>query len=220
MPFPKKYTDAEIWKLHEEFSGQDKDLKTFCEERKLNYTTIRARFERLERRLAKGLPPIQYRASRSPSGKELAEEEVATTVQQEIAAEAKTTAEEKIVLGKILDKDIIEPLYREGLLTPSELKDKLATAEKIRELIRKGKDYEKLTEEYEEAVEALNFYRSRTDPIVRIEQGMEMLSNFLEMAMLMKLFGVDIVRSEVGEYYAGLIEDYLLGRPVKSFKSE
>jgi hypothetical protein len=218
IPYPKKYTDADIARLYDEYREQDKDLKTFCAERGLPYTTIFRRFDRLEARLAKGLPPITISPSYSRGSTDVAESEVASTVQQEIAAEAKTTTEEKIVLGKILDKEIIEPLYREGLLTSSELKDKVATAQKIVELIRKGKDYEKLAEQYEEAVEALNFYRSRTEPMVRLEVGTQMLTQFLEMALLMEELGVDIIDSEAGKFYADLIQDYLMGR-TKSFKA-
>jgi intein/homing endonuclease len=84
--------------------------------------------------------------------------------------------------------------------------------------LTKADEYDKLAKEYEETVEALDFYRSRTHPIIRLEQGIQMLKEFLEMALLMDALGIDIIDSDVGQYYANLIQDYLLGR-TKSFKA-
>jgi hypothetical protein len=206
MPFPKKYTDAEIARLYEEFQNQDKDLRTFCMERGLTYNTIARRFDRLERRMAEGLPPASY----TPGSSDIAETEVASTVQQEIAAESKATTQHYLILGKKIWEAYSAWAAKKGY-DLSKIKE-TPIHEFVLESLEKADEYDKLAREYEEAVEALNFYKSRTDPMVRLEIGTQMLTQFLEMALLMDALGVDIVDSETGEFYANLIQDYLLGK--------
>jgi hypothetical protein len=216
MPFPKKFTDADIARLYDEYRSQDKDLKTFCAERGLPYTTIFRRFDRLESRLAKGLPPVTISPSYSRGSTDVAETEVASTVQQEIAAESKTTTEQYLILGKKIWEAFAAWASKKGY-DLSKIKE-MPIHEFVLDSLTKADEYDKLAKDYEEAVEALNFYRSRTDPIVRLEIGTQMLAQFLEMALLMEELGVDIIDSEAGKFYADLIQDYLIGR-TKSFKA-
>jgi hypothetical protein len=210
MPLPKKYTNADIMKLYEEYQNQDKDLKTFCQEKGLPYTTIFRRFDRLEKHLAKGLPPTTIPPSYSRASNEIAETEVASTVQQEIAAESKTQTEQFLILGKKIWEAFTAYASKKGY-DLSKIKD-IPIHEFVLNSLTKADEYEKLSEEYKEAVEALNFYQSRTDPIVRLEQGIQMLKEFLEMALMMDALGIDIIDSEAGKFYADLIQDYLMGR--------
>jgi len=216
VPLPKKFTDADIARLYDEYREQDKDLKTFCEERGLPYTTIFRRFDRLESRLAKGLPPVTVSPSYSRGSMDVAETEVAATVQQEIAAESKASTEQYIVLGKKIWEAFAAWASKKGY-DLSKIKE-MPIHEFVLDSLSKADEYEKLAKEYEETVEALNFYQSRTSPIVRLEQGIQMLKEFIEMALLMDALGIDVIESDVGQYYANLIQDYLVGR-TKSFKT-
>ena len=209
MPFPKKYTSAEISKLYDEYRDQEKDMKTFCAEKGLNYKTIFGRFDRLERRLAKGLPPIQYRTS-STSGKDVAEEEVATTVQQEIAAESKSQTQQYIILGKKIWESFAAFASKKGL-NLSKLKD-VPIHEVVLDAMTKAEEYDRLADRYKETVEALNFYQSRTDPLIRLERGIDMLTQLLQFALLMDGLGIDVLESDVGQFYASTIERYLMGK--------
>lgn len=215
MPFPKKFTDAEIARLYDEYRSQDKDLKTFCEERGLPYTTIFRRFDRLERHIAKGLPPVTV-APYSGGASGVAESEVAATVQKEIAAESKTQTEQFLILGKKIWEAFAAWASKKGY-DLSKIKE-IPIHEFVLDSLTKADEYEKLSKEYEEAVEALNFYQSRTNPIVRLEQGIQMLKEFVEMALLMDALGVDIIDSEAGKFYADLIQNYLVGK-TKSLKT-
>ncbi len=210
MPFPKKFTDAEIARLYDEYRSQEKDLKTFCEERGLPYNTIFRRFDRLERRIAKGLPPVTV----TPYGGDVAENEVAATVQKEIAAESKTATEQYIILGKKIWEAFAAWASRKGY-DLSKIRE-MPIHEFVLDSLQKADEHDKLVEKYEEAVEELNFYKSRTDPIVRLERGIEMLKDFLEMAVLMDALGVDIIETEAGRYYADLIQSFLVGKPLKT----
>jgi hypothetical protein len=209
MPFPKKWSSAQINRLYEEYRDSDKDLKTFCDEKGLPYNTIFQRFDRLERRLAKGLPPVEL-PSYSAGSKDVAEEEVATTVQQEIAAESKSQTQQYIILGKKIWEAFAAHASKKGL-DLSKLKD-LPIHEVVLDAMAKSDEYDKLAKAYEETVEALNFYQSRTEPLVRLERGIEMLTQFLQMALLMDQLGVDILDSDVGAYYSQHIEKYLMGK--------
>jgi hypothetical protein len=210
MPYPKKYTDADIARLYDEYRDQDKDLKTFCAEKGLPYTTIFRRFDRLEKRLAKGLPPVTVSPSYSRGSTDVAEAEVAATVQQEIAAESKTSTEQYIVLGKKIWEAFAAWASKKGY-DLSKIKE-TPIHEFVLDSLAKADEYDKLAEAYREAVEALNFYQSRTEPLVRLERGIEMLTQFLQFAVLMDALGVDVIESDVGRFYASHIENYLMGK--------
>jgi len=218
VPFPKKFTDAEIYRLYEEYRESDKDLKTFLEEKGYSgrdYFAIRKRFDNLEKRLAKGLPPITTNSFRGggSSLEGLAEDAVAAELASQTAREASDTAKWKFILGDKLWRLYADYAARKGWDISKIAEHPIDQV--FAEALQKSEDYEKLSKKYEEALDALEFYRSRSDPIVRLEIAADMLAKFLETAMLMDALGVDIIESEAGQYYAQLIENYLLGKPFK-----
>lgn len=218
MPFPKLFSDAQILRLYEEYQNQDKDLMTFLREKGLekHYLAIRKRFDQLEKREAKGLPPIRVNASTSKNIDEIAQEQVTSEIVTQTAKEASDTARWKFILGDKLWRVYTDYAARQGWDISKIAEHPID--EVFTEALRKSEEYEKLAKKYEEAMEALEFYRSRSDPIVRLEVGINMLREFLEMALLMDALGIDIIESEAGQYYASLIESYLLGgrKPFKS----
>ncbi len=219
MPFPKKFTDAEIYRLYEEYRDQDKDLKTFLAEKGFSdkdYFAIRRRFDSLEKRLAKGLPPVTpVLGGRGSSLEGIAEETVTAELASQTAREASDTARWKFILGDKLWRLYADYASRKGWDISKIAEHPIDQV--LAEALRKSEEYEKISKKYEEALEALEFFRSRSDPIVRLEIATDMIAKFIETAVLMDALGVDIIESEVGQYYARLIEDYLLGgtQPLK-----
>ncbi|MEM2946555.1 MAG: hypothetical protein QXI87_09485, partial [Thermoproteota archaeon] len=164
-----------------------------------------------DKRLAKGLPPIEVNHGYTAvGGRDVAEDEVATTVQQEIAAESKQKTQQHIILGKKIWEAFAAHAAKKGI-DLSKLRE-MPIHEVVMDALEKADEYDKLRKDYEEVVEKLNFYQSRTDPVVRMELAIDMLRKFLETAILLDQLGVDILESEAGEYYGRLIEDFLLGR--------
>lgn len=212
MPYAKKYSDAQILKWYEEHNQSDLDLKTFCEQHEppLVYKTIVVRFARLEKRLAQGGPAIR---ARSPSATtDVAEEEVATTVQKETAAEAKQATEQNIIIGKKVKEAYFTFAAKKGW-DLTKIKQH-PIDELVAQALEKADAYDTLEKRQKETMEALAFFQSRTNPLVRLERGMELLKDFLEMSLLMESIGIDVLESDMGEFYGHLIESYLLGKPI------
>lgn len=91
--------------------------------------------------------------------------------------------------------------------------------EYVLDALKKSDEYERLVEDYGRLASEVEWLKSRVDPLVRFENAMELLVSFLEVSMIYKLFlGVDLVRTEVGEWFAGLIEDYIMGKYPKVFR--
>jgi len=130
---------------------------------------------------------------------------VAATIQEKTAEEARNRVEAKLTVGEVAIY-ILEQLRKDGFDPEQYPPEKI-----IPEMYKAWKELPTIKKRLEEAIEALNFYRSRTHPIVRLEQGIQMLKDFLEMALLMDALGIDIIDSDVGRYYANLIQSYLVG---------
>ncbi|MBA7490228.1 hypothetical protein ES702_00763 [subsurface metagenome] len=212
MPYAKKWTDAQILRLHNEYEQTDLDLKTFCEQHTppLPYKTMVPRFKKLARRLAEGGPAI--RARNPTATTDVAEEEVATTVQKETAAEAKQATEQNIIIGKKVKEAYFTFAAKKGW-DLTKIKQH-PIDELVAQALEKADAYDTLEKRHKETMEALAFFQSRTNPLVRLERGMELLRDFLEMSLLMEAIGIDVLDSEMGEFYGNLIEGYLLNKPI------
>jgi hypothetical protein len=225
MPIPRKYT-AEDWRLYyEEFKRRQAlegiTLKEFCMEKGLPYKTASEKFKRLEARMAGeaaggaglGLAGLE---EASPA-REVAQDAVAATVQRAIAQESKATTELYLALGKKIWDAFAHYASKKGW-DLSKLKD-LPIHEYVLEALRKAEDFDRLADDYGRLATQFEYLRSRVDPLVRLENAMELMTSFLEVSMLFKAFlGIDLVRTEVGQWFAGLVEDYMMGRYPKVFK--
>ena len=212
MPYAKKYSDAQILKWYQEHEQSDLDLKTFCEQHTppLKYKTLVPRFRKLEKRLAGGGPAI--RARNPTATTDVAEEAVATSVQTEIGAEAKQATEQYIVLGKKIWAAYAKFASEKGIdLTTLR---KMPVDQILTDALEKADAFDSLEKRHKEVLGALAFFQSRTDPLVRLEKGMELLRDFLEFSLLMNAIGIDVLESDMGEFYGQLIESYLLGKPI------
>jgi len=79
--------------------------------------------------------------------------------------------------------------------------------------IDKLADYERLEEYVRWLENELEYYRSRTSPLVRLEYGLRLMMDFLKMCAVLKALGFDVKRSPFVRFYAWLITRYIFGVP-------
>ena len=200
MPYPKLWTDEQILRLYNEYQQSDEDLKTFCEKRGLDYFTIEKRFTRLERRLARGGPPIIS----TPEGV------VASAVQSEIASRAKKMVDSQLGLGKDVHEEIVAILTEEGRLHEI---DKINPREEIRKWYKAYKELPKIKKENEELSIQLNYYKRRADPFKRLEIALNAYINYLAIAVIAKRMGTNI--SETKQTFHNMLTNFLKGGEVE-----
>lgn len=224
MAIPRRYTDEDIRLYYEEFRRRKElegiTLKDFCAEKGLPYDTIYKRFKRLERELSRAQPsgPRAFLSlGRESPSMQTAEDEVAATVQRAIAQESKTTTTLYLALGKKIWDAFAHYASKRGW-DLSKIKD-LPIDQYVLEALRKADDFDKLVEDYGRLATEYEYLKSRVDPLVRFENAMELLASFAELnALFYLLFGVDLAGTEFGWWFAGLIEDYLMGKYPKVFR--
>jgi len=214
MPIAKKFSDAQIYRLYQEYTQQDKPLLAFLEEKGLekHYHAIRRRFEAIEKRLAKGLPPILPKASKKAS-EDVAEDEVASTLQKEIADEARRRTEGYLILAKGLWKDVIPAIAEWKKIPPHQLISENPLPH-IMEAINKARRYEALQEEVQRLQQENEFLKRRADPYLRMECALDAYISFLAQAVAAKALGVDITKTRAKDVFAQLIDSFLTGKPL------
>jgi hypothetical protein len=153
FPIPKKWSDEEIQDLYNEWkeSGSE-NLWDFCRERNLPYFTIRKRFKTLERHVAKGLP------------EDVAESEVASTVQRKIAETARRMTEAQIGMGEKVTSTLADHVTNEHGVPPSKLHT-FPWEKEIAEWRLAHENYEKMQKELEEMRRIVSYYESNYSPL-------------------------------------------------------
>jgi len=218
VPFPKKFTDAEIYRLYEEYRESDKDLKTFLEEKGYSgrdYFAIRKRFDNLERRLAKGLPPITTNAFGGGSAalESVADEAVAAEVVTQTAREAGTTARWKFILG-----DKLWRLYSEYAAHMGWDISKISEHpidEVFAEALRKSKEYDEMKREVEELRRKVALMEYKLDPLGRLEIATNAMLRYIKFAVYARLLGINVAKSPATKYYSTLINGILTFKPLE-----
>lgn len=197
MPI-KKYGDQQIKTLWEEFNHQELNLKDFCKSKDLPYTTIFQRFKRLKK---KAEVPVRS-----------ASVAVDETVQIEIAGEATARTKQYLLLGKAIWTTFAGWASKRGM----SLRDieKTPIHEVVTTALEKEADYDTLTKENTKLRQTINIYASRVNPIMRLETGIEMFRSFLEYTIMMDAIGINVLNSDIGEFYGKMIESYLMGHPI------
>jgi hypothetical protein len=201
MPIPLKFTQAQILALYQEYHEQDKDLKTFLEEKGLgeHYQAIAHRFHRIEKRLMKegSHAPI------SPKGI------VQATVEEAIAKKQRDDVMLTLQIGEACKTAYYRWAAKKGMSVEDMKKMPIHKAVAI--ALEKESQYDEVMRENAELRAALRLYSQEVDPRLRLKAAINLITDFLEMATVAELVGFNIKDSGLIGFYQQLLEKYLVG---------
>lgn len=204
MPIPKKWTNAQIVALYDEAAKQDKDLKTFLTEKgyaETDYKAIHKRFQRLEKRRAKGLPDVTPTSS--------PEDVVKATIVEATATEAREQTEQLLTIGRAVKQAYFRWAVKRGM-DVEEMK-KLPLHKVILTAMEKEARFDDLVKENLELRDALRVYAQETNPMFRLKSAIKLLNDFLQFMTLAELIGFNVEDSSLIDHYQNLMELYLKG---------
>jgi len=151
-----------------------------------------------------GAPP---RKKAKPPG-EASDEVSSEVIRKETVAMTKEEMEQIIILGKACQQAYFSHAAKKGLNINEMRKHPIHKI--VLQALRDSDELPKFRGRIEELETTLSFYQARADPFWRMERGIELLKDFIELALYYEMLGMDISESDISQFYAKQINRFLV----------
>lgn len=139
----------------------------------------------------------------------VAETAVTTAVQSHIAQRATLETELLLKAGEAYRRELTAYLIERG--EKPENWSERNPDEILKEAFIALREVPRLREENNRLREIINIYEERLDPDIRLQKGIELLTNALLLDRIYELFGLDFLNSKTGKTYLRLIDTFIGG---------
>ncbi|MEM2292766.1 MAG: hypothetical protein QXX41_05775 [Nitrososphaerota archaeon] len=161
--------------------------------------------EEAEKRLRMQTPPAAPPVGDISTAKAAVE----STVQTHIAQRATLETELLLKAGEAYRREMESLLIEQGE-KPENWAERNPD-EILTEAFKALREAPRLREEINKLKQLIQFYEQRLDPDVRLQKGIEMLTNALILDRIYEQFGIDFLNSKAGKTYLQLIDTFIGG---------
>lgn len=149
----------------------------------------------------------------APADTSTAETAIATTVQTHIAQRATLETELLLKAGEAYRRELIAYLIERGE-RPENWAERNPD-EILKEAFNALREMPKLREENDRLREIVSIYEERLDPDIRLQKGIELLTNALILDRIYSSLGIDFLNSKAGKTYLQLIDTFIGGAVIE-----
>ena len=214
---PTRKWDTEYLRLLYEEYKRGKNLLELEAESGVPKSTLSKYFRRFRMEEETGLPKELADKLKAAAADERAisisaKAGVMSTLTERVKSEAARRTETYLKIGQVVYEAFLKWAESKGWPVSRIMEADVARI--VAEALEKDAMFDRLARENARLKAELNLYRSRVDPVMRMENAMALLGRMLEAAALFKaIFGINFFRTTVGLYYISLLEQYLTGVP-------